>query len=86
MHLGHMTNHHYISSCIGVYSQLVLGQHTGNMIGIGHMAHPWEDTPLGRHLPSGRHPLSRHLSGADNPLGRPFLDAEKLHFYYKKHF
>ena len=28
---GHMTNQHYISSCIGVKSQLVLGQHTGNI-------------------------------------------------------
>ena len=28
---GHMTNQHYISSCIGVDSQLVLGQHTGNI-------------------------------------------------------
>ena len=26
-----MTNQHYISSCIGVYSQLVLGQHTGSI-------------------------------------------------------
>ena len=28
---GHMTNQRYINSCIGVDSQLVLGQHTGNI-------------------------------------------------------
>ena len=27
---GHMTNNHYISSCIGVDFHLVLGQHTDN--------------------------------------------------------
>ena len=59
MHLGHMTNNHHTSSCIGVDTQLVLGQQTGLHDGIGHMAHPpWADTPLGQTTPLADTPLA----------------------------
>ena len=79
MHLGHMTNHHHTSSCIGADTQLVLGQQTGLHDGIGHTAHPpWADTPLAdphRQTP----PPADRTPGQTPHLGRyhPWADTPR---------
>ena len=65
---GHMTNQQYISSCTVGESQLVRGQHTGNikcMMGQVTWYTPWAGTPPGRSSQTGTPPGSRHPPGAD---------------------
>ena len=66
---SYMTNQHYISSYIGVDSQLMLGQHTGHIkyiMGLVTWYIPWADTPPGQTPPpngqwaGGTHPTGMH--------------------------